>query len=209
MSTTCFFAAFSFLIATPFSLAQSTPSSEPSVTLDSGVVRGTTTALPDANFTVNQFLGIPFAEPPVGDLRFAAPRQVEAWSDTFDATSQPMACIQWTGPEDEREDDWVSVVLNDFDRMADDEDCLYLNVYAPAGGEPDKPVLFWIYGGSGFAGSISDPVYDGSGFAAYHDIVVVAANYRLNGMLVEVQLESSMLTISLSLWRPTSTATTI
>jgi carboxylesterase type B len=187
MSITCLSTVLSLAAAAPFSLAQSTSDSDPSATLDSGVVRGTTTAFPDAEFTVNQFLGIPFAQPPTGDLRFAAPRQVEAWSDIFNATSQPMACIQWTGPEDEREDDWVSTVLNGYDSMPDDEDCLYLNVYAPAGGEPDKPVLFWVYGGSGFAGSISDPSYDGSEFAAYHDIVVVAANYRLNGKSPELQ----------------------
>lgn len=159
---------------------QSAGATDPLATIDSGVVRGRAIEVPQVNVTVNQFLGIPFAQPPVNELRFAAPRQIEPWTDTYAATSQPKACMQFLGSVD-KEDDWVSTVLNDYDKQEDDEDCLYLNVYAPSGGEPNKSVIFWIYGGSGFAGAVSDPTYDGSSFAAYHDIVVVAANYRVNG----------------------------
>lgn len=63
----------------------------------------------------------------------------------------------------------------------DGEDCLNLNVYAPAGAEPgSKAVLFWIYGGSFKFGSGSLPMYDGANLAGNQDVVVVTANYRTN-----------------------------
>ena len=63
----------------------------------------------------------------------------------------------------------------------DSEDCLYLNVYAPASGGAGKPVMFWIYGGSLQFGTAGQYVYDGSSFATNQDVVVVSANYRTNG----------------------------
>ena len=63
----------------------------------------------------------------------------------------------------------------------ENEDCLYLNVYMPRGGESNKSVMFWIHGGSNFMGSAALPLYDGSNFAATQDIIVVVPNYRLNG----------------------------
>jgi carboxylesterase type B len=63
------------------------------------------------------------------------------------------------------------------------EDCLYLNIYTPAG-EPRKggrPVMFWIYGGGLNFGTAGISAYDGSKFAAHQDVVFVAANYRTNG----------------------------
>jgi carboxylesterase type B len=61
------------------------------------------------------------------------------------------------------------------------EDCLYLNVYAPSKRAPPRAVMVWIYGGALQFGSAGLPVYDGSSFAAYEDVIVVAANYRTNG----------------------------
>lgn len=63
------------------------------------------------------------------------------------------------------------------------EDCLYLNVYAPAtvADGAGRPVLFWIYGGSLKFGNAGQDIYDGSNFAAYEDVIVVTANYRTNG----------------------------
>jgi carboxylesterase type B len=159
---------------------QTSSTSAPTATVSAGLLRGRTTKLPDANVTVNQFLAIPFAQPPINNLRFVAPQPVRPWNGVYNATTQPKACLQYTGPSNNT-DGWISTVLNDYDKQPDSEDCLYLNIYAPSGGKPNKPVLFWIYGGSGNAGAISDPQYDGSSFAANHDIVVVAANYRLNG----------------------------
>lgn len=180
-------AAFSQLTYT----VQSVNNTQPIAAIDSGRIRGRAVSLDQSNSTVNQFLGIPFARPPVDDLRFAAPESIESWTDTYDATSQPKACMQYTGSRDDAgEDSWLTTVLNEYNMQEDDEDCLYLNVYAPSGGEPNKPVLFWIYGGSGFAGAVSDPTYDGTGFAANHDIVVVAANYRVNGEFSRSQCTS-------------------
>jgi hypothetical protein len=66
------------------------------------------------------------------------------------------------------------------------EDCLYLNVYAPAtpAGGASKAVMFWIYGGALQFGNAGQDAYDGSSFAAYEDVVVVTANYRTNGELL-------------------------
>ena len=164
---------------------QSANATRPTTTINSGRIRGRAVSVLQDNVTVNQFFGIPFAQPPVNELRFAPPKPLEPWTGTYDATSQPKACMQYTGSREEGgEDAWLTTVLNEYNMQEDDEDCLYLNVYAPSGGEPNKPVLFWIYGGSGFAGAVSDPTYDGTSFAANHDIVVVAANYRVNGELV-------------------------
>jgi carboxylesterase 2 len=64
------------------------------------------------------------------------------------------------------------------------EDCLYINVYTPAGGDC-KAVLFWIYGGDLQNGNGADPVFDGTALAANQDVVVVTFNYRVNGTLLE------------------------
>lgn len=65
------------------------------------------------------------------------------------------------------------------------EDCLYLNVFAPSTAPPPGgyAVLFWIFGGSLRFGNAGQPLYDGSHFAAFEEVIVVAANYRTNGML--------------------------
>jgi carboxylesterase type B len=152
----------------------------PVVTIASGPLRGNTAQLPDSETTVNQFLGIPFARPPIDDLRFAPPQAPPSWDEPYDATSQPPACMQYMGREGPGRE-MRETLFNDPPPPGENEDCLYLNVYAPSGGADNKAVLFWIYGGSGTAGAASQPIYDGTTFAANHDIVVVAANYRVNG----------------------------
>lgn len=68
------------------------------------------------------------------------------------------------------------------------EDCLSVNVYAPAlpynGGNKLRPVMFWIYGGALEFGNNASPAYDGTSFAANQDVILVAINYRTNGMLI-------------------------
>ena len=150
-----------------------TTNTRPTATIDSGVVVGTTTSLPFSSNTVNKFLGIPFAEPPV---RFSPPQPVEPWQSTYDASEYKPACIQqFNHPK----------IIEWFDTpgppAGESEDCLNLNVYAPASAaEGSKAVLFWIYGGSFVFGSGSSHLYDGSSFAANEDIVVVTINYRTN-----------------------------
>jgi carboxylesterase type B len=151
----------------------------PTVTITGGRLRGTTTRLPESDIVVNQYLGIPYAQPPIENLRFAPPESPESWSDTLDATQQPNGCMQYYGPPGPSTD--MSMELfNTPGPPGESEDCLYLNVYTPQGGDNDKPVLFWLHGGSGTTGAASEPIYDGSIFAASHDIVVVTINYRLN-----------------------------
>lgn len=121
---------------------------------------------------VRAFLGVPYARPPVGPLRFAAPEPAPPWSGTRDATAFGASAPQ------------APMVLPlpgmDVGRM--DEDCLHLNVYAPAGGAPRKPVLVWIHGGGFVIGSGSQEVYDGARLARRGDAVVVTVNYRLGAL---------------------------
>jgi len=121
-----------------------------------------------------RFLGIPYAQPPVGPLRFKAPLPAEPWPSTRDATEFGGRCAHRAS-------------LN-AGAGTENEDCLYLNVWTPepAPSEP-LPVLFWIHGGGNQNGSSSDAVpgvadrlfYDGQSFAENHGVVFVSLNYRL------------------------------
>lgn len=118
------------------------------------------------------WLGVPFAEPPVGPLRWRAPQPPRAWTGEFQAVRQPPACAQLGSP-------LGGVVDVAPGSPAGQEDCLYLNVYAPpgaAGGEP-LPVLFWIHGGGNSIGHLG--FYDGGNLAATEQVIVVTAQYRL------------------------------
>lgn len=113
---------------------------------------------------VREFLGIPFAAPPVGALRWRAPQSVAPWSIPRDATRRARACTQLkrggVGAES-------------------GEDCLTLNVWTPVGAGQRLPVLVWIHGGAFVNGSGADPLYDGALLAARAHAVVVTVNYRL------------------------------
>ncbi|MGE5182634.1 MAG: carboxylesterase/lipase family protein [Acidobacteriota bacterium] len=128
-------------------------SDELEVKLDSGVVRGASTN------GVRSFLGIPFAAPPVGDLRWRAPQPVTPWSGVLDARQTGSACPQT------------------FLGTYTDEDCLYLNVWAPSGAR-NLPVMVWIHGGAFISGSGGDKWYDGA-LLASQGVIVVSINYRL------------------------------
>ncbi|KEF55875.1 uncharacterized protein A1O9_07455 [Exophiala aquamarina CBS 119918] len=171
--------AVALQLALFLSPAISQNSSSLSVTIDSGPIVGRRTQHLDSTTTVKQFLGIPFAQPPIDDLRFLPPDPPHSWTEVYNATSQPMACIQYSGPAGPARD-LGKLLFNTPGPPGESEDCLYLNVYVPEGGVEDKAVLFWIYGGSNRAGAASEPLYDGTSLAANHDIIVVAINYRLN-----------------------------
>lgn len=138
--------------------------SGPKVSTDKGDVRG---VLEDG---VARFHGIPYAAPPVGELRWRPPQEAKPWKKTLEATTFGPQCLQVTtlgpfaGPQNTN------------------EDCLYLNVYAPAAslGSGKLPVIVWIHGGGNVDGA-SDG-YDGSKMAADGRTVVVTLNYRLNLM---------------------------
>ena len=116
------------------------------------------------------FKGIPFAKPPVGELRWKAPQSVEASNETFEATKYGKVALQ---PEASSEP-----VSQHPENMS--EDCLTLNIWTTGKTDKKKPVMFWMHGGAFSYGSSIDSLYDGSHILAEHpDVVVVTANYRL------------------------------
>lgn len=119
---------------------------------------------------VRSFKGIPFAQPPVGDLRWREPQPPKNWSGVRNADTFGPACMQRLSPN---ADYWFR-----GDGMS--EDCLYLNVWTPAKtGREKLPVLVYIFGGGFQNGDGSEPRYDG-GNMARHGIVAVSVNYRTN-----------------------------
>ncbi|GBM49435.1 Acetylcholinesterase-1 [Araneus ventricosus] len=120
---------------------------------------------------VEVFLGIPFAEPPVGNLRFQKPKPVKPWTETLEATEMAPACIQYTPYPFP----WADNL------PGQSEDCLYLNIYAPteAKNGSDLAVLFWIFGGGFTFGSNRMDSYDASALAVQGNVIVVTINYRL------------------------------
>jgi para-nitrobenzyl esterase len=134
------------------------------VRTQSGVVEGAVSA--DAK--VRSFKGIPFAAPPVGDLRWRPPQPAPPWNGVRKATEFGARCMQGRIYED--------MVFRD---PGPSEDCLYLNVWTPATSTDTRlPVMVWIYGGGFQAGSASEPRQDGENFAK-KGVVVVSFNYRL------------------------------
>jgi para-nitrobenzyl esterase len=121
---------------------------------------------------VRTFLGIPFAKPPVGPLRFAAPEPIAPWAGERQALEYGGAALQAA----------MVIPLPGMEVGRQDEDCLYLNVYAPAGGAAKKPVLVWIHGGGFVIGSGSQEIYSGTRLAKRGDVVVVTINYRLGAL---------------------------
>jgi para-nitrobenzyl esterase len=118
---------------------------------------------------VKAFLGLPYAAPPVGDLRWKAPAPPSPWKGLRDATRFSARCGQWPI--------WKDYIFED---AGPSEDCLFVNVYAPAtahaGGR--LPVMVWIHGGGYAAGSGSEPRYNGAKLAE-RGVVVVTLNYRM------------------------------
>ena len=119
---------------------------------------------------VRSFKGIPFGQPPVGDLRWREPQPVKAWKGVRNADQFGPRCMQRTGPGS---DYW-------FRSNGISEDCLYLNVWTPAkSGKEKLPVLVYIFGGGFQNGDGSEPRYDGASMAS-KGMVAVAVNYRTN-----------------------------
>ena len=120
---------------------------------------------------VRVFRGIPFAKPPVGPRRFAAPEPPEPWRDVRDATRFGPASYQASRP--------LAPILG---ILVDEEseDCLNLNVWTPAAADgARRPVMVWIHGGAWVIGSGSERTYDAAHLVRRGDVVVVTINYRL------------------------------
>ncbi|MHA5052896.1 carboxylesterase/lipase family protein [Streptomyces sp. SD15] len=137
--------------------------STPVVRTDSGLVRGVTTA------RAEQFLGLPYAAPPLRELRFAPPAAPAPWTGVRQADRQSPACIQFE-PTGIREEQTVS------------EDCLYLDVYRPSQVSKNTklPVMVWFHGGGHTQGT--GVIYGGSTMAAKTGTVVISVNYRLGAL---------------------------
>ncbi|XP_052023003.1 pyrethroid hydrolase Ces2a-like isoform X1 [Apodemus sylvaticus] len=140
-----------------------------------GQVRGSLVHVKNTKSGVHAFLGIPFAKPPVGPLRFAPPEDPEPWSGVRDGTSQPAMCLQTDMMNLEGMNQMELTMIP----ISMSEDCLYLNIYTPAHAQEGSnlPVMVWIHGGALVLGSAS--MLDGSTLAATEEIVIVAIQYRL------------------------------
>ena len=155
------------LAAMGLALGLSTPIHADSLTVKTaqGKVHGKTIN----NGKVKAFLGLPYAAPPVGDLRWKAPQPPASWKAERDATQYGAHCIQ-------------GHVYSDmvFQDSGPSEDCLYLNVYAPADARDKSklPVMFWIHGGGYSGGASSEPRHNGD-FLPIKGVVLVTINYRL------------------------------
>lgn len=125
---------------------------------------------------VRQYLGIPFAKPPIGTLRFKHPQPVDAWDDVLEATELPPSCTQKAFPG-EKIIKFLSIVSPSTPNQ---EDCLYLNVYVPDKVTSKTAVIVFIYGGAFSVGSASTLVFDGTTLATEENVIVVNFNYRLN-----------------------------
>src|SRR5690349_10186489 len=148
---------------------------DPVVDAPAGAVRGAVEG------SLHVFRGIPFAQPPVGDLRWRPPVPLARWKGVRDATQFGAACYQ---PPPRLSNIYVGKPVP----MS--EDCLTLNIWAPTG-VTKAPVFFWIYGGALQSGASRDPIYDGKRLAE-RGIVVVSINYRLGvlGWLAHPELSS-------------------
>jgi len=149
-------------------IAAATPTTTPIVRTDDGALMGTTTG------AMNEFLGIPYAAPPTGALRWQPPAPVAAWHGLRDATHFGANCAQPASP---------------YGIASTSEDCLFLNVYSPRGvpAHSRLPVMVWIHGGAFSYGESND--FDPAPLVA-HGIVVVTVNYRLGalGFLADASL---------------------
>jgi para-nitrobenzyl esterase len=134
-------------------------------TIENGVIEGNY----DTKTSIQTYFGVPFAKPPLGELRWKAPQPLANWSgvkETKKFGPRPMQTI----------------VFGDMNSRSNglSEDCLYLNVWTPAKrNTKDLPVLVYFYGGGNVAGDASEPRYDGESMAK-KGIVVITCNYRLN-----------------------------
>lgn len=168
---------FSFFLTFNFINAQETNSFPVQVNIENGIIEGNY----DTHNGIQRYFGIPFAQPPVGELRWKAPQPLDNWDDVKETKT--------FGPRPMQ-----TIVFGDMKSRSNgvSEDCLYLNVWTPADRKTKNlPVLVYFYGGGNVAGDASEPRYDGESMAK-EGIVVVTTNYRLNifGFLAHPELSA-------------------
>ncbi|MBC3468207.1 carboxylesterase family protein [Pseudomonas sp. RW10S2] len=130
---------------------------------------------------VYAWLGIPYAQPPVGALRWMPPADPIAWADVRSAQQFGHSCAQGgvyfsPAPNDAP---YGLVVRDGFGKAVGNEDCLTLNIWSPAAASGPLPVILFIHGGSNVSGYSADPIYDGQVLAKKANAIVVTINYRL------------------------------
>ncbi|CAG9768025.1 unnamed protein product [Ceutorhynchus assimilis] len=134
------------------------------VSLPNGQVRGAIYVTKTGK-TYYGFRGIPYAKPPVGDLRYELPQSVEPWNGILNASIDGKACISL-----------------EYSASAQSEDCLFINIYVPSIGKllenKHLPVMFWIHGG-GLTTNSSDKLWNGPDFLVEKNVIMVSINYRL------------------------------
>ena len=150
-------------------LAQQSASLSNTVHINSGSISGVKNSSGD----VTAFKGIPFAAPPLGDLRWKAPQPVQAWQDVKKCDTYGPSPMQAKPVP-------FMVYTSEFLIPAEpiSEDCLYLNVWTGTKTVTKKPVLVWIYGGGFSSGGTAVPIYDGEAMAK-KGIIFVSVNYRV------------------------------
>ncbi|KAM7332505.1 hypothetical protein ACRRTK_009213 [Alexandromys fortis] len=155
---------------------QGQDSASPIRNTHTGQVRGSLVKVENTEVGVHRFLGIPFAKPPVGPLRFAPPEAPEPWSGVRDGTSYPAMCSQ---NDYMMNSEGLKMIKHLLPQISMSEDCLYLNIYTPAHAREGSnlPVMVWIHGGALTVGMAS--LTDGSILAATEVVVVVTIQYRL------------------------------
>ena len=158
--------------------AEATGPSDAPVAVTGGEVAGEL----DAEVGVAVYRGIPYAAPPVGDLRWKPPQPVGRWDGVMTANELGPACMQAPYPEGS---------FYASPPVPTSEDCLSLNVWTAAAPDAGRPVMVWIHGGALTRGSGANPVYDGTNLAR-KGVVVVTLNYRLGpfGFLAHPELSA-------------------
>ena len=147
----------------------------PKVILDDVEIIGTNINEDDQK-DIYAWYGIPYAKPPVGELRWKAPRDFEFTSNRFDANKLPNRCVQVSNFYDEL------ITGQKEGTVFGSEDCLYLNIFAPADtlkSNKKLPVMFWIHGGGNTWGYSASPMHIPTNFLKFHDVILVTINYRL------------------------------
>ncbi len=159
------------------------PHFERVVETDCGKIRGAAGA--DPKFTV--YRGVPYAKPPVGDLRWRRPQPLDKWEGVKD-------CIEFGNIPPQSLHEIDSLYGKEFFQHEEirSEDCLYLNIWTPSmGGGERLPVLFWVHGGALMSGYGNEPEFDGEAFCR-EGVILVSCNYRLGilGFYANSELES-------------------
>ncbi|KAF8158420.1 carotenoid ester lipase precursor [Crassisporium funariophilum] len=165
--------------------ASAAPTAVPTIKLDGGTFTG------KASGTTQKFLGIPFAKPPVGDLRYRLPQTIPAYNGSYDATNFGLSCGQQAielpivqGLVGDAANYIVNSIFGQV--FPDSEDCLTVNVVKPASATSSSklPVVVWMFGGGFLLGSTS--MYDGASIVSRSQVIgspviYVSMNYRLTG----------------------------